>query len=214
MNTEQSPQHDPLRAATEDRNNRSASRKAGWFWGTLIVGLLATQVVVGVGAVVIATADPSVSIVPDYHQKALRWDDEMATRAASHALGWEARVAVSGGTDQLGNRTLVVTLQDRDSDPVEAAGVQVRLFHHARASEPQSIELREQGLGHYTGTASMDRNGLWQVDLSAKRSQSDSSTTEEFVSSQTLELSSDGTEAIGFRESLETRLQDGRASNP
>lgn len=179
---------------TLDAQAAAASRKAAWFWGALVVGLLGTQVLVGVGSVMIAIADPSASVVPDYYQKALAWDDEMARRAASEALGWEAEIDVSEGADLLGQRTLVLTLTDRDGRPLDGADVELRLFHHARASDPQRVELRGHGSGRYSGTAVMRRAGLWQVDLAATRGLETgpegetAEPTESFVLSQTMEV--------------------------
>lgn len=168
------------------------NRRAATFWGSLVVGLLGIQVLVGVGAVVIATADPSASIVPDYYEKALRWDDEKAARVASDALGWDATVSLSPAADRQGERTVVVSILDGSGEPVADADVRGRVYHHARAAEPVPIVFRGQGGGHYTATAPVARDGLWQFDLTASRRGADATSTEAFLIREVVEVESDG----------------------
>ena len=175
MTTSESNQHAAVMPASQPTltldQQRTMSRRAGWFWGTLVVGLLATQVVVGIGSVFIAIGDPSVAVVPDYHQKALAWDDERASRAASALLGWEVDVSVSDGADQKGNRTVVVTIKDADGQHVSLADVDIRAYHHARASAAQLAKLRSHGEGNYTVALPLQRAGLWQFEITATRAQ-------------------------------------------
>lgn len=175
MTTSESIQHPAAMSSTQStptlEQQRAMSRRAGWFWGTLVVGLLLTQVVVGIGSVFIAIGDPSVAVVPDYHKKALAWDDERASRAASAQLGWEIDVSVSEGADQAGNRTAVVTIKDADGRPISLADVDARVYHHARAASPQLVKLRSHGEGNYTAVLQMQRAGLWQFEITATRSQ-------------------------------------------
>ncbi len=51
-----------------------AERRARHFWVSLIVGLLGLQVAGGITAIFLSVGDPSMAIVPNYHQAALNWD--------------------------------------------------------------------------------------------------------------------------------------------
>lgn len=166
----------------------AASRRAGLFWGSLVVGLLGIQVVVGVGAVILATGDPSVSVVPDYYDKALRWDDEKQSRADSEALGWQADISVPGGADRNGDRTVVVRLRDEEGTAIDGAAVIMSVYHHARASELQELELRGHGDGHYSGTARMPQGGLWQFELRSIRSLVGEDSPERYRLSRTIDV--------------------------
>lgn len=146
-----------------------ANRKAAWLWGSLIVGLLSLQVAVGVVAIVLATGDPSVAIVPDYYEKALNWDDEKAMLSASDKLGWNFELSVSSGADLQGQRTIVVTLRDQAGVGIENAAVKLSIYHHARAADLRQIPLRAHGGGHYSGLAAIQRGGNWEVELTAIR---------------------------------------------
>ena len=69
-----------------------ANRRAAWRWGTLVVGMLSLQVVLGVAAVFLATGDESVAVIPNYYDKALAWDQQMAQQQASESLGWDVEM--------------------------------------------------------------------------------------------------------------------------
>lgn len=190
MNAARDPNETPR--PRSDAEMASRNRRAATFWGALVVGLLGIQVLVGVGAVVIATSDPSASIVPDYYEKALRWDDEKAARLASDALGWEATVRLSPAADRRGDRTVVVSILDASGDPVADAEVRGRVYHHARAADAMPIALRRQGDGHYTATAPVARGGLWQFDLTATRRGAEATSAEAFQICEVVEVESDG----------------------
>ena len=171
----------PSRPSLREQNR--LNRRAAWRWGGLVVAFLAGQIAVGVVAVVLATGDPSFAVVPDYHEKAMRWDDAVRAQAASDQLGWRADIIASASPDLQGNRTLVVTLRDRHGEAVDDAVVRVRAFHHARAGEPVAGECRPHGGGGYSCVLPMNRLGLWQVELVATRD-----ADERFLLSETLEM--------------------------
>lgn len=170
------------RRLTGDSDLARKDRGAARFWGSLVIGLLGTQVLIGVGSIIIATGDPSAAVVPDYYQKALNWDEERASQAASDALGWQTEITVSDGVDRTGRRTLLVRLLDRGGQAVEDATVSARLYHHARAAQSQTVQFRDRGNGYYTAVPAMGRAGLWQMELTAVPSDDDTT----FLKSQTV----------------------------
>ncbi len=159
---------------------QKSNRKAALFWGAVIIGLLGSQIAVGVVSVVLATSDPSFAVVPDYHEKALKWDDAIAAQQASNKLGWKTAFTVSPAADQLGQRTVVLNLVDAKDQAIMDAKVSVRAYHHARANEVVEQVLRHVDAGHYVAALPMQRNGLWQVELTAQRGD------ERFESTQTI----------------------------
>ena len=67
---------------------QKANRRAAWRWGGFVVGLLSLQVAGGITAIVLATGDESVAVVPNYHEKSLQWDAEVAVRTHhKHSVG-------------------------------------------------------------------------------------------------------------------------------
>lgn len=150
---------------------------AKWKWVGLIVGLLALQVFVGGMAIFLANSDPTYSIEPNYHQKAMEFDKVLAARQVSHQLGWKWTIVPGHQIDSTGRRELNIQLQDANLQPITDALISVQLMHHAKGNKRQNIKLTPvpDKPGQYQGTALIDRAGLWQVDLSADRQ------TEHFV---------------------------------
>ena len=60
--------------AVNPEDMQQLERRARRFWVSVIVGFLGLQVLIGVASVVLALNDPSVAVIPNYHQSALDWD--------------------------------------------------------------------------------------------------------------------------------------------
>lgn len=163
---------------------RRASRRAAWFWGTLVVSFLTMQVGIGAAAIVLATNDPSVAVVPDYYQKALDWDKSMEAQRVSDLLGWTATVQVGEPIDASGQRFVSVRMIDAEGKGLDQLQGQMKIYHHARATDRQSFPLELLGSGVYRGQCLMTRDGLWEVELQF----SGQAETERFIDSQTLSL--------------------------
>ncbi|MEM9585796.1 MAG: FixH family protein [Planctomycetota bacterium] len=148
--------------------SRWQKRRAAWFWGSLIIGLLSTQVIIGFGSIYIALGDPSVAVVPDYHEKALLWDQHREARIASQSLGWTVTTRIGRSADLRGDRSVVVLLSGRDGIPIEASEVSLRYYHHARGNDVKTCVLQPQGAGTYLAQTPMRRDGIWQMLLTVK----------------------------------------------
>ena len=61
----------------------AAEKRAKRFWISLIVGLFAIQMTICGIAFRYATGQPSMAVTPNYHMKALKWDEHKAALAAS-----------------------------------------------------------------------------------------------------------------------------------
>lgn len=140
----------------------AANRRAAWKWGSLVVGLLGLQVVGGVVAIILATGDESVAIVPDYHQKALQWDQEMAVRRASEALGWNLDVQAVQADDGL-PAGFVATLTDDRGQSIKVAEGNLRFYRHARAADVQQLPIPAGTFSTLRLDDCFGANGLWEV---------------------------------------------------
>lgn len=143
----------------------AAPRRGRSMWPWLVVGLLAIPVTVDVGVIWFVGSDPTFAVEPQYYQKAINWDDEMAQRRANDALGWTTRVEVFPGAD---GPTLRVHVLDREGQPVTGAQVSAETFHNARASQVLTATLQGDGDG-YSAALAMQRPGLWEVRLAVQR---------------------------------------------
>ena len=143
---------------------KAANRRAAWRWGSLIVGLLGLQVAGGIYAIILASGDDSVAVVPDYHQKALQWDEEMAVRRASDALGWTCDVQAVP-TDDRETAGLVATLKDNRGGRVNVRTGTLRWYQHIRANDVAELALPDGELTIMRLDDCFDANGLWEVLL-------------------------------------------------
>lgn len=164
----------PKRVKSEADINRTAAFR----WGALIVLLLASQIAIGVAAIVLAGSDPSVAVVPGYHKKAILWDESMAMREHSRELGWNVTLRVLPG---LRTSRVNWTVCDRDGSELKNLRGRVLMFHHARANE--AIEFRIED--HPDGME-VDRFGLWQVEMTLEATES--GTSQPFFDSKLIDI--------------------------
>lgn len=134
-------------------------------WPLMIVGFLAIPFVVGGIAIAMTAGDPSFSIEPDYYQKAVNWDQEVAQRGRNKALGWRVQYDV---TLAVPTPILTATLVDAKGAPVTGADVTIHTSHNARGNAVLDATLAPTP-GGYAAPVALKRPGLWQVRLSAKR---------------------------------------------
>ena len=134
-----------------------ASRRAGWFWGSIVVAFLAGQILVGVTAFVLANNDPTVAVVTGYHERASLWDNSAELRQQSQELGWTVKYVQSPAGQ---GTTLRCRLADAKGNSVTSATGQLTLFHHARANAPVVVSLEDA-----TNGFDLSQVGLWQVEI-------------------------------------------------
>jgi hypothetical protein len=147
----------------------------------MILVLLLGSMSVWIGTAVVAINDPSMSVLPDYHQQALRWDEVQQERAASDRLGWQVRLGLEPlGSQEVFSGVLAkppgrpismafVTLVDTAGLPVAGASGTLRYYPHARVKRVEQVDLFEQSPGVYRVPVTMDAAGLWQWDLKMQR---------------------------------------------
>ncbi|MGN6544778.1 MAG: FixH family protein [Aureliella sp.] len=153
----------------EARRAVRAERHACVTWCSLILLMLGGSVGMWIYAAVLAVSDPSMAVVPDYHEKALEWDKHLAAERATHALGWTIAYVPGPAADASGERELTVFVRDSQAQPVSGAAGHLRLYHHARAGAAVTVELAEKEPGTYVCQVAMPRAGFWQMELALDR---------------------------------------------
>ncbi len=141
-----------------EKDIRRLNRNAAWRWGSLVVGLLTLQVIGGVTSIILATSDESVAVIPDYHQKALRWDEEMSVRAASAKLGWSTDLATHG-------RGMNLSVFDQDGNRVAIASGKIEWYHLAKAAKVNRFDVNSVPTGSIDLQRCFDADGRWNVTL-------------------------------------------------
>lgn len=131
----------------------------------MIIGLLGLQISGGIYAIILASGDDSVAVVPDYHQKALQWDEEMAVRRTSIELGWKCDVStISISTDHV-STGLVATLLDDQGQLVKVQKGKLRWYQHIRANDVAELPIPKGLFTQMRLEDCFDANGLWEVIL-------------------------------------------------
>jgi nitrogen fixation protein FixH len=129
-------------------------------WTTAIVGLLAGNVIAMVILATVARIGHS-EVIPDYYEKATRYDDVMAQRTTNDRLGWHVVTSIVRGE-------LEVVVRDRFDHPVEGATIRATGLARAHASEHFERILDGRGPGRY-GALADDRAGVHDVTLVIER---------------------------------------------
>jgi nitrogen fixation protein FixH len=145
-------------------NLQQLERRARRFWVSVIVGFLGLQVVIGIASIVLALNDPSVAVVPNYHQSALDWDVTHRARQLTDQLGWQIDYNVVPA-EQHDRRSLLVTILDRDGKPVSDLNITAKLYRHARGANVDKFKLKAVADGNYQADTKLTEKGLWQIEL-------------------------------------------------
>ena len=136
-------------------------------WPLIVVGLLVGHVSLMVVAVVLATRDKSFAVLPDYYQRAVRWDAEQAERRAGERLGWQCTITPTDRFDRTGARVVELTLVDADGRPLANADVRVAYFAHARSAQRAEATFRTDARGAATGPMRLRAEGFYEMGVTA-----------------------------------------------
>lgn len=158
----------PFRRVPESVSGAGVGRRS-WLVPLLLIGLLASHVVICVAIVMVARSGQAFAIEPDYYAKAKNWNAIAAQERQNTELGWAATIQVGAVASATGERTLQVGMSDANRLPIQEATVQVTAFHHAHGDQRTEISLPSAAAGVYVGALAIPWNGLWEFRLSVQR---------------------------------------------
>ena len=118
-------------------------------WLLAIVALLGANVVAMVVLAVIANNGTN-QVIPDYYAKAAHYDDEMASSAASRALGWHVALAIADGK-------IEADVINAAGEALRDATIRVTGYQRAHASDRLDVTLAMTSAGHYRGVTRVHR---------------------------------------------------------
>lgn len=144
----------------------AAEARARWTWVGIILALIGSQLAIAFVAVWYAVGDPALAVVPDYYDKAVRWDELRAIRQRSADLGWQVQIGWTP-PDPAGNRQLTVQVLDAHGGPAPARDATLQCYHHAHGTNVETIALTERDPGVFTGTAQLAHPGLYRWNFEA-----------------------------------------------
>ncbi|ODT01860.1 MAG: hypothetical protein ABS52_16185 [Gemmatimonadetes bacterium SCN 70-22] len=142
--------------------------KRGMQWPIGIAVILAITVIGNVWLAVLVSRDEAFAVEPDYYQKAVHFDDELALRAESARLGWRVVPQLQLGTPSRAG-SLTATVTDASGAPLTGARVEVLAMHNARASHQLTARLSESGNGSYSAPLDAQRPGEWELRFTVTR---------------------------------------------
>lgn len=141
--------------------------KRGMWWPIGVAAVLSLTVGANFWVLAVANDDPSFAIEPDYYQKALKWDDEMAQQQRNATLKWQLTPALSP-FDRKG-AVLTVRLTDSTGAALTGAKVTVAALANARANAVLDATLAPGARDGYAVVLPINRAGEWELRFEAVR---------------------------------------------
>jgi nitrogen fixation protein FixH len=141
------------------------------FWPGVVIALLTMSVIAIAITAMFALSDPSFAVVPDYYNKALKWDEDLARQHQSDSLGWTNTIEYGELDSDSGMRQLIVTLADAAGNPITNANLSATVFHPSRSNDIQTVSFEAAEPGRYIGAFQPTRIGFWEIKLRATHSE-------------------------------------------
>lgn len=158
-------------------------------WPMGIVAILGGAI--GANAVLLyaATRPEAARPMPDYYQRSLVWDQELAVREASRALGWSADFSVPSGLqfDPAMPRPVDLALRDRDGQPVLGVTGTLTAVRAADSRLDNAAPVTEipHQPGFYRSLLRLPAEGRWEIRADLSQGE------QRFVASRTLTVTRD-----------------------
>lgn len=149
---------------TEPASEQHSETVSRYIWCGLVMGLLGLQIVGCMFALFIATTSSSMAVIPDYHRKAMEWDDYKAEQVATAELGWKETIDVSPPIDIMENRLITIRIENGDGNAVAIDRMEAMIYHHADASVLHDVSMELLAPGTFRGKLRIRKAGLWQVE--------------------------------------------------
>jgi hypothetical protein len=147
-----------------DTNNNATTRFQALRWPLIVVGLLSCHVSAMVLAINIASVGDGNAILPNYYDKALRWDELREQAAASARLDWDYTLTPSVLVDGSGNRQLRGTLTDAEGAGLPGAEVRLRVWHYEANAPLHAEPVATDSEGTFTVSLPMPLAGAWSCE--------------------------------------------------
>ncbi len=159
--------------ARDDRPTPKQLRQ-GRRWVVFIISLLALNVAVCAVTVTKALSNGGLVVEPDYDRKASNHTQAMRTAQASRNLHWTCTTETPIATDTTNqspatNAALCLKFLTAEGQPVTDLDVRVTYFHRAAAKQQTLVRLPEIAPGIYQAHAPLNRPGIWELRITAKR---------------------------------------------
>jgi nitrogen fixation protein FixH len=137
----------------------------GWHVLAALLAFFAAIVAVNVAFAVMAIQSfPGEDVRRSYLQ-GMQYNDTLAERRAQAALGWRAATALG---ERNGEAVLVVTLRQRNGEPISAASLSGELQWPTNASFDRALTFAALGGGRYEARLGALYRGRWRLRARAE----------------------------------------------
>lgn len=99
----------------------------------------------------------------DAYRKGVAYNRRIADGAAQERLGWTEAVAFEPA-----NNALVVTLKDRDGQPLDGMSLTAKIGRPATNAYDRALEFAFKGAGRYEAAVPGLGDGTWALDIAAR----------------------------------------------
>jgi nitrogen fixation protein FixH len=134
-----------------------------WKWAPVMI--LGPTVLFAVWRVALVVNDPSFAADETAYARGLAFDEELARRAASQALGWQVEL-LPPAADTRADGVVQVRVRDAAGAPVTGLTGNLRAFHNAHPAEARLAPITAAAEpGGYEARLRADRAGQWQWQI-------------------------------------------------
>lgn len=163
--------------------NTTPKQSKGYFWPCLVIGLLLMQIGICTAAIISAKHSDSYIIVDQQHQNKLSWDEQQNMKDTLANLGWQLEFDIPVYNTPSQRRVVSLFIKNKDNSPVTGLHVDLKIYHHAVASQIIQGELKETQPGQYTAAMPITKEGLWELQYTL------TSTEDEIIGTHTYRVS-------------------------
>jgi nitrogen fixation protein FixH len=139
-------------------------------WVVMVLVMLAAHAGIVAYTIRAAHSDQGFAVEPGYYQRALEWDRAKADQAKAEAAGWSGRAWLEGGgAGGVPRLTARLTEGVDGARGLEGCEVTAEVFAQARPGARVTVKLVPEGDGRYSAGLPVNRAGLWEVRLTARK---------------------------------------------
>ncbi|MNX85425.1 hypothetical protein D3C86_1172610 [compost metagenome] len=130
-----------------------------------MVGILVFTFALDIGFIVAGAMTDDGLVVENYYKHGLNYDAERPAR--ENKQGWQ--VALDAPKTAQRASQAIVTLKDKENQPLKGAQVTLQLFRPTKAGYDQRITLAEVGSGRFEAPVTVPLEGLWDATVEIKQ---------------------------------------------
>lgn len=139
-----------------------------WVW--LLIGILATTLIVNGTLITIAFMSPPSLVVDNYYEKGKEYFYNQAqTEKEAARLGWNLSLDLPKTPQLKQGESYLVRALDRDGKPITGAKAELAAFRPTQNGHDFTLPMRDMGAGYYATDVSFDLPGNWDLIVTVQQ---------------------------------------------